>query len=75
MDQKTFVEMSNALHRSLKRFPNCRIANCDCNSEEGEWKKNCHCMCHFSNMDEKYGKDKWTLKQFSEEAERGMKLV
>lgn len=28
-------------------FPNCRINHCKCDSKNGEWIKDCMCMCHF----------------------------
>jgi len=46
-----------SISQALKKFPNCRIANCKCNSKEGEWKKGCLCLCHMDQAQEILGKD------------------
>ncbi len=67
-----FAAMTAALRDAARAFPFCRIANCECNSIAGEWKAGCGCMCHFLQMDEKFGKDKWTLNEFSKQSEIGL---
>jgi len=71
MDDETFQKMIESFRESTRRFPNCRMANCTCDSDNDEWKKGCHCMCHFFFMDKKFGKDKWNLNDFSKMAEKG----
>ena len=51
LDEKKFMEMRKGFRKAIKTFPNCLIANCNCNSKEFELKKSCHCLCHFSQMD------------------------
>jgi hypothetical protein len=73
MNDKEFLDMYNAIAMAAKRYPNCRIAACDCNSKGTEWKKDCNCLCHFYHMDIKYGEDKWTMNDFSEQTKIGLK--
>lgn len=61
-----------ALAESARRFPNCRIANCGCDSWNGKWEAGCRCMCHFDAMNKAFGKDDWTLADFSASADRGV---
>jgi len=72
MDDETFQKMRESFRESMRRFPNCRIANCICDSNNDEWKKDCHCICHFFLMDKKFGKDKWNLNDFFEMAKKGI---
>ncbi len=74
MDDKTFQTMENNLRKSRELFPDCRIANCKCDSNNGEWKKGCHCMCHFFKMDEIYGKGKWSLNNGGKKWKHGKHL-
>jgi hypothetical protein len=62
-------EILRALREAHRRCPNCRIANCDCDSKSGKWENGCHCFCHFFWMEEHYGKD-WTWEQFEEECKK-----
>jgi hypothetical protein len=71
MDEKKFQEMETALKNSMRRFPNCRIANCECYSKQGGWNKGCMCACHFFKMDKLYGKGKWKLSDMSTESKKG----
>jgi len=64
-----FSVMERALRADKKAFPGCRIANCGCNSREGEWKNGCHCMCHFKEMDKMRGESKWTFTEFTSMSE------
>jgi hypothetical protein len=73
MSDAEYIAMLNGIKRAHQRHPNCKIAACDCNSkEEKEWKPGCHCMCHFFDMDRLLGKDKWSLTEFNEQAEKGL---
>lgn len=61
-----------AIVLSAHRFPNCPIANCDCNHKgQDEWKKGCFCMCHFFQMDRKFGKNNWNLGDVGSSARAG----
>jgi len=64
----TFIQAISTLRQAARRHPNCRIANCDCDSKHGQWRQGCHCMCHFKAMDAKYGQDRWDLYDFGREA-------
>jgi hypothetical protein len=72
MNATEFTSMFNSIAAATKRFPNCRIANCECDSKHHKWKKGCFCMCHFFTMDALHGKDKWTLDDMSKQAEKGL---
>lgn len=45
-----FVDIAKALSDSIKRFPNCKIANCDCDSKHGQRLSDCHCLCHIEEI-------------------------
>lgn len=75
VDEAEYHRIENALMASIKRFPNCTIANCDCDSRHGEWKPGCHCLCHFRQVQAKYGEnDELLLKHFEEMAKEGMSI-
>ncbi len=65
--------MHSGIVASAKRYPDCRIANCDCDDYGGVWERGCHCFGHFKDMDAIFGKDNWRLGDFSREARRGYK--
>jgi hypothetical protein len=67
----THAEMETAIKKSMKRYPNCRIASCDCDSKHGEWKQGCHCLCHMLQMNERYGKGNWSMDDYERERQRG----
>lgn len=67
-----FMAIYRGLRASLARYPNCPVASCDCRSKTGEWEKGCNCPCHFFQMDVRFGKDKWTFVQFTEQAKTGL---
>ena len=72
MSTVNFDEMAKALRQAVARYPNCRIANCDCDSKGTEWKAGCYCMCHFTQMDIKFGKDKWNMNDFDKQSKQGL---
>lgn len=45
-------------------FPNCRIANCSCDSKGGEWKKDCICMCHMDQAQKILGTTEFDSEKF-----------
>jgi hypothetical protein len=67
-----YLEIAEALRTSLKRFPNCSVAGCACNSKGGQWRAGCYCLCHLLQMDPLYGKKKWTLKDFFRQCKKGI---
>ena len=71
MNTKTFNAMTDALRISLRHYPHCRVASCDCHSKnQNEWLRHCYCPCHFTDMDETYGEDNWNLTDFGNEADK-----
>ena len=72
MNDEEYIQMRNNLREAGRRYPNCYIANCDCNEKEGEWKKGCHCMGHFTMMNKIFGGRKWDLNDFDEMAHKGL---
>lgn len=75
MDDNKFNEIRNALRESARMYPFCRIASCDCDGRDDEWKKGCFCMCHFSLMDKKFGEKKWSLSDHYASAEVGRPII
>ena len=73
MNPEEFSSTRRAILESIRRFPNCTIANCECDSRHGEWKDKCNCMCHFRQMDEVFGKGQWALKDFNKKSWEKMK--
>ena len=61
MDNEQFAKITQSLMASARAYPNCKIANCECNELDNEWKKGCHCMGHWLQMDSWFGKNKWKL--------------
>jgi len=50
-----FRKMENSLRLSILKYPNCKIANCDCDSKHGERKtksngEKCYCLCHIDEI-------------------------
>lgn len=62
MTDKQFYTMQNNLLNAMKRFPNCKIASCGCNSKEGERIGNCSCLCHIKEIKKDMEKKKGTKK-------------
>lgn len=48
MNEEEFRNMENALRSSMRRFPNCKIANCDCDSKQEERIGDYMCLCHIT---------------------------
>jgi hypothetical protein len=46
-----------ALRSAHQRYPNCRIANCECDSKGDEWVRGCGCLCHLLQLQERTGLD------------------
>lgn len=59
------------IKQAAARYPDCRIANCDCDDFGGVWEAGCHCLGHFKDMDDIFGKDNWSYKDFTRESEHG----
>ena len=71
MDDKKFNEIRKSLLESARKYPFCKIANCGCDGRDDEWKKGCHCMCHFFLMDKKFGEKNWGLSDHCASAKVG----
>jgi hypothetical protein len=72
MTNVNIAEMAGALMLSARRYPNCPIANCDCHhKDQDEWVKGCYCLCHFAQMDRKFGKGAWGLGDVDASAKAG----
>jgi hypothetical protein len=57
---------------AARQYPNCPVANCDCHHKDrDEWKKGCYCLCHFKQMDRKFGEGKWNLGDSGSSAKAG----
>jgi len=57
MMKQQILEIHKGLMTSIKRFPNCKIANCDCNSKEGERIGDCLCLCHIQEITKQMKKE------------------
>lgn len=68
MNLEALQRTTEETQKAMEIYPDCRIANCDCDSKNGKWDQNCLCSCHFFKMDEKYGKGNWSLADFGKEA-------
>lgn len=72
MNNEDYEAMSAGLVAAGRAFPNCPVASCDCDQKnKDEWKKGCHCLGHFFQMDTVLGKDKWNLTDFGESVKAG----
>lgn len=43
------------LRESMRRFPKCRVASCECNDGTGEWTLGCSCPGHWRALDDAFG--------------------
>lgn len=50
MDDEQFNAMKNSLSNAIRRFPNCKIANCNCDSKHGKRIEDCYCLCHIEDI-------------------------
>jgi len=55
MFDEDFKKITNSLRISILKYPNCKIANCDCDSKHGERKtksngEKCYCLCHIDEI-------------------------
>lgn len=73
MDREDFNRITLSLLTSSMKYPNCSIANCNCNEQGGEWIPGCHCFGHFFMMDKEFGqgKENWNLGDFDASARVG----
>lgn len=65
-----YAEMTRNLRIAARRFPNCRVASCDCNEFGGEWEQGCMCGGHFKQMTRELGHDDWSLTDFGKRAQQ-----
>lgn len=71
MNKANPADMLAGIRAAARRYPTCRIANCDCNDFGGVWEAGCHCFGHFKDMDDIFGKDNWKMEDFDCEGNRG----
>ncbi len=45
------MSIIEGLRKSIKMYPNCRIANCECNSSKVR-EEGCRCLCHVETWKE-----------------------
>lgn len=55
MGDKDFEAISAGLRASMRRFPACTVASCDCDEFEGEWKPGCSCPGHWDVLNKAFG--------------------
>ena len=55
MEDEEFERISAGLRESIRRFPNCTVASCDCNEFGGEWKPGCSCPGHWEALNKAFG--------------------
>ena len=59
------------LEESVRLYPNCRIAACECNENGDEWVAGCTCFGHFFSMDDTFGKEGWNLDDWRASTQAG----
>lgn len=74
MSSDQLAATRTALMRDMRAHRFCAIANCGCDTAK-EWKKRCHCLCHFFTMDLAVGKDTWDLTDFGASAKAGRPML
>jgi hypothetical protein len=68
-DENLTKKMISVMSESIKRYPKCRVANCDCDSKNDKWENGCSCLCHLDWVRKHYGED-YTWEQFEEEVKK-----
>lgn len=72
MNKEDYEAMSSSLAAAARAYPNCPVASCACDHKnKDEWKKGCHCLGHFQQMDKVLGKDKWNMTDYGASAKAG----
>lgn len=61
MDDETYNKMEAGLRASMRKYPKCRVASCECDDSAGEWKVGCNCPGHWQAMDTEFGEGGWSL--------------
>ena len=51
------MSVFQSIREAAKRFPHCRIANCECDSYGDEWVTECGCLCHLLQLQKQTGLD------------------
>lgn len=52
METEEYNKIKAGLLQSMRRFPNCKIANCECDSKNGERIGKCMCLCHIKETED-----------------------
>lgn len=72
MKKEDYDAMTSSLMAAGRAYPNCPVASCACDqTNKDEWKKGCHCLGHFKQMDKAFGKDNWDLNDVGASAKAG----
>ena len=73
MDKEEYLSIEAGLRASYRRYPNCRVASCDCDEKgKEEWISGCACPGHFTQMDAEFGEMNWKLRDFNKKKETGI---
>ena len=66
-------EILNGLRESMRQFPKCRVASCECDDSVDEWKLGCNCPGHWQTLSEAFGDGKgdWSLADAAASAKVG----
>lgn len=73
MEDKEFAAISAGLRESIRRFPKCRVASCECNEYGGEWQPGCFCTGHWFALNDEFGSGKgdWSFADAAASAAAG----
>ena len=55
MEDKDYEDISAGLRASMRRFPGCRVASCNCDEFHGEWLPGCSCPGHWDELNKAFG--------------------
>lgn len=73
MDDKAYLEITAGLRESIRRFPYCKVASCECDGRKGEWVPGCFCTCHWFALNDAFGsgKGEWSFADAAASAKVG----
>lgn len=73
MDDEEYAAITRGLRASIQRYPNCKVASCECDEYAGEWKPGCFCTGHWFALNDAFGDNKgdWSFADASASAREG----
>ena len=73
MNDDDVSKILGGLQESMRRFPKCRVASCECDDTTGEWKPGCNCPGHWRALEDAFGvsDDAWNLADAAASAKVG----